>query len=412
MIKKAKSPFLAFGSWNYSFYWVSFFAFNLALQMYVVGINWHVYTLTHSPASLGLLGIANFLPTLIFALPGGIAADWLNRKYLLITTQALRACMGAVLLFSVLSGNVSVIFLYSITAINALLVAFDLPSRQSVLPHIVEKEHFINAVGLSTVAREASFIIGPGITGFLISFLGIKHVYIFAALSSFISVLCLLPIKIGRQYYEEKISADLKSVMEGIRFVLRSPLITGAMLLDFIATFFSTTYVLLPIFAKEILGSGVASLGVLYAASSIGGVISGIVFSSFQHINKQGKILIAAVILYGVATIGFGLSKSFFLSFIFLLLTGAGDMISTIIRNTLRQMLTPDHIRGRMVSVNMIFFIGGPQLGNAEAGFAAALLGVPMSVVLGGVGTIVFTLLLVKKIPKLWHYQAKEFKAP
>lgn len=180
------------------------------------------------------------------------------------------------------------------------------------------------------------------------------------------------------------------------------------MLLDFFATFFSSATVLLPIFAKDILAVGPKGLGILYAAPALGAVIAGLIVSSLGHLKNQGKILLGAIIIYGMATIFFGISRSFFLSLIFLFLTGVGDVVSTIIRNTIRQLTTPDYLRGRMVSVNMIFFMGGPQLGEAEAGILAAAIGTPASVVVGGIGTIIATLMLAFFIPKLKNYQGNK----
>lgn len=400
-----KSPFIALRSLNFSLYWFGFFTSQLAIQMYIVAINWHLYTLAKSPAMLGILGIVSFVPILLFAMLGGIIADKINRKKTLVLVQLLRSMVSIVLLYQTFYWQVSPFFLYMVTGMNALLTAFDLPARQSLLPHVVDKKHFVNAVSLTTVAREASVIFGPSMAGVLIDIWHIEGAYVVAAIATVISTVVLLPMRSTHQFKEEKIAINFAAIKEGISFVSSSPLIWGGMFLDFIVTFFSSATVLLPIFIKEILGSGVSSLGLLYAAPSIGAVLSGVIFSSFSNVKNQGKILIFSVLLYGVATIGFGLSTSIMLSFIFLFLTGVGDMISTIIRNTIRQLITPDYLRGRMVAINMIFFIGGPQLGNAEAGFLAAAIGVPFSVALGGVGAIIGTLLLVAKIPKLWSYK-------
>ena len=174
------------------------------------------------------------------------------------------------------------------------------------------------------------------------------------------------------------------------------------------ATFFSSATVLLPIFSKEILLVGPQGLGILYAAPSIGAIVAGWIFSYFRHLKNQGKILLAAVTFYGLATALFGISSNFVLSFVFLAFAGAGDVVSAIIRNAIRQLATPDHMRGRMTSVNMIFYNGGPQLGEMEAGFMAGLLGLRQSVVIGGVATILFTLVTYALVPKLRNYQGHD----
>lgn len=183
------------------------------------------------------------------------------------------------------------------------------------------------------------------------------------------------------------------------------------MILDFFATFFSSATVLLPAFAKDILAVGPKGLGLLYAAPSVGGIVAGLIVSSFHNLKNQGKILLSAVFVYGLATILFGISRSFYLSLLFLGLTGVGDVVSTVIRNTIRHSTTPDYIRGRMTSINMLFFMGGPQLGEVEAGILAAAIGTPLSVVVGGIGTIIATALITVLIPKLRKYQGDEVLA-
>jgi len=211
-----------------------------------------------------------------------------------------------------------------------------------------------------------------------------------------------------RQIKAENSLHYLQSLKEGLNFVKKTPLIYSTMLLDFFATFFASATVLLPIFALDILHVGPQGLGLLYAAPALGAIIAGLITSSLGHFKNQGKILVTAICFFGLGTILFGISRNFYLSLFFLMIIGAGDMVSTVIRNTIRQMITPDSLRGRMVSINMIFFMGGPQLGEAEAGFLAALVGTPFSVIVGGVGTIVATFFLIKMVPKLLHYQGIE----
>lgn len=205
-----------------------------------------------------------------------------------------------------------------------------------------------------------------------------------------------------------EIEFSFTAIMDGIRFVYKSPILLSTMLLDFLANFFSSATTLLPIFAKDILKVGPQGLGFLYAAPSAGSVIAGLIIASLGHIRHQGKVVIGGVLLYGAATIGFGLSNMFILSLIFLSLVGVGDMISTVLRNTIRQLLTPDHLRGRMVAVNMIFVQGGPQIGETEAGIVAALFGAPFSVVSGGIAAVLITLFVAMKVKSLRNYQGNE----
>ena len=179
-------------------------------------------------------------------------------------------------------------------------------------------------------------------------------------------------------------------------------------MLDFFATFFGSATSLLPIFAIEILHVGAQELGILYAAISVGAICAGIVLSSLQTLKRQGSVILAAIVVYGLATIGFGLSRSFYLSLLCLAFVGAGDMVSTILRNTIRHTLTPRHLRGRMVGINNLFAMGGPKLGDAEAGFLAALTSAPISVVVGGVGTLVATSVIAIIFPILRRFKFRE----
>ena len=203
----------------------------------------------------------------------------------------------------------------------------------------------------------------------------------------------------------EKIDFSFKSMWDGVRFVFSNEILIYTMALDFIANFFSSATTLLPIFAKDIFETGPKGLGLLYSAPAIGSTIAGLVLASIHTIKRQGLWILGGVLLYGVATTAFGLSSSFVLALVFLSLVGVGDMVSTVLRSTIRQLLTPDHMKGRMVGVNTVFVQGGPMIGEAEAGFVAHLYGAPFSVVSGGVVTVLLTLLIAWRVPHLRNYK-------
>jgi len=406
MVKlQASSPFQALKFRDFRLFWFGSLVSMMGNQMQTVAVAWQVYEITHSAAALGLIGIVQFLPILLFSLIGGVAADKLDRKKLLIFSQIVLALSAGSLALITHLNLIQSVWIYLVLFANATINAFSQPARQSVLPNLVPKEYFMNAVGLNTLQRQIGVIIGPAVAGFMIAGLGVQSIYLFNAVSFVFLLLTIIPIHVPAHIEATKASFSLKSIMEGIHFVRKSPILYSTMILDFLATFFGTANALMPIFAKDILHVGAQGLGLLYAAPSIGGILAGLFFSSVHTLKHQGMIIISAVMLYGLATIGFGLSKSLMLSLFFLSLTGAGDMGSTILRNTIRQMITPDHLRGRMVSVNMLFIQGGPRLGDAEAGFVAALIGAPAAVVVGGIGTIAMTALVAIFIPKLRKYQ-------
>lgn len=376
--------------------------------MQVVALNWQIYLITGSALSLGLIGLSRFLPIIFFSLAGGMIADIADRKKLMIAAQTISMATAFIFAITTFTHNISPLLIYILLAINSIATSFETPARQSLVPALVPEKYFINAVSLNTIMWQSAMVIGPTIAGFIIALHGVDAVYTLNALSFLAVIFSLFAIRPPKSPRPIKVDFNLDTVRDGIRFVINTPIIYSTMLLDFFATFFASATVLLPIFAKDILKVGPQGMGILYAAASIGAVSAGLFVSSLGHIKHQGKILLTAVSIYGLATIFFGLSKSFYLSILFLFLTGAGDVISTIIRNTIRQLATPDHIRGRMVSINMIFFMGGPQLGETEAGITAAMLGAPFSVVLGGVGTLAAVGLLALLIPKLRNYQGDE----
>jgi len=297
--------------------------------------------------------------------------------------------------------------LYAVIAINSLTLSFDLPARQAMMPSLVPKRFLVNALSLATLIRQSAIIVGPAVAGFLIEFFAVENVYIVNLAIFLFSVVALLFIHAPQQKIEKSVSFTLSSIVQGIAFVRKKPIIYSTMLLDFLATFFSASTVLLPIFAKDILQTGPKGLGLLYAAPSVGAVIAGLTIASKEKIGTSGKALLISVVIYGAATIGFGLSKAFLLTVFFLALAGGADMVSTVIRNTLRQVLTPDYLRGRVGSINMLFYAGGPQLGEAEAGFLAGTIGASTSVAIGGFATVIFTILIAYLFPKLRNFTLK-----
>lgn len=378
---------------------------EIGSAMQTVAINWQVYEITHSAASLGIVGLSAFLAIMIFSLPSGLIVDKLNRKKVLIFSQIFPALLAFILTFTSFFKTVNPLVIYILVFLSFAARTFQGPARQSIIPQLVSKEYFINAFSLQTMSRQVSLMIGPAIAGFMIEFFGVPSVYLFNALTFIIYIITLIPIEIRPHKIIEEVSYSFNSLWEGVRFVFTNEILIYTMALDFIANFFSSATTLLPIFAKDIFMIGPKGLGLLYSAPAIGSTIAGLVMATIHNFKNQGKLILAGVLLYGAATTAFGLSSSFVLALIFLSLVGVGDMISTVLRNTIRQILTPDHIKGRMVAVNTIFVQGGPMAGEAEAGFVAQFFGAPFSVISGGIATVALTLLIAWKVPHLRKYR-------
>ena len=380
-------------------------------QMQIWALYWHIRLLTNQPIAVSGLGLVRFIPVLILSLFAGLIADRFNRQKLAIVTQI---TLGLVALaFGLLTyfGHLTLWQIYALSVVQSIAITFDLPARQALIPNLVPKEELPNAFSMNSISGNVGAILGPALSGLLIAYAGLQWVYWINAISYVAVVIALIamgPIKTSVVKRPMRIDSMTADIREGIRFIRQSPIILSSMILDFFASFFSSANTLLPFVAKDILHVGAIQYGWLSAAQSIGDVSVALVISQKTRIVKQGIILSVAVMIFGGATIIFGLSSGFWLTMAALILMGAADGISTIIRNTLRLMRTPDELRGRMVSINQIFFKGGPQLGEMESGLVAQAFGVPAAIITGGVGCIVAAGLVLKKFPELMRFSGDE----
>lgn len=406
MVKKyISSRFPALTSFDFRLFWASQFISNIGSQMQFVALNWQIYELTHSAFALGLIGFIRFVPILIFSLIGGSVADAHNRKKILVITQSTLIFLSLILAITTFTKTINVSIIYIITALSAAALSFDLPARQALLPNLIDRTNLRNAISLNSIMFQTATILGPTISGLLIAHSGLATIYTINAFS-FLFVIGSLFLISAKGQTEGVIPTKISfsSVIEGMAYVRSKKIIWSTMILDFFSTFFSSATALLPIFAKDILRVGPTGLGLLYAASSIGAVIAGAFIAHKHNLRHQGIILLSSIALYASGTIAFGFSKIFILSFFALFIIGMGDSISMIIRNTVRQLETPDYIRGRMTSINMIFAMGGPQLGDFEAGILASIAGGPLAVITGGIGTLIVVGIMSLTIPALRLY--------
>jgi len=403
-IKPKNERFAALKYPDFRLLWIGQFVSTVGSQMQLVALNWHIYVLTNSPVALGLIGLMRFVPIVIFSLVGGSFADVLNRKKIMLITQSILTILAIILAITTFTESINPIIIYIITALSAVAMSFDQPARQALVPNLVDRKHLANAMSLNIVMFQTSTIVGPMIAGFMLAKYNIGNIYAINAVSYLAVIASVIFMKTHGSVKNGTSVLSLGSIKEGLSFVKSKTLIWSTMILDFFVTLFGSATALFPIFARDILHVGPAELGILYAAPSIGAVIAGVVISHMGTLYNQGKILFISVGLYALAVITFGLSKSFFLSIAALVVLGAGDSVSTIIRHTIRQIVTPDYIRGRMTSVNMIFFMGGPQLGEFQAGLLAAFIGAPFAVATGGAITLAIVGIMAYAIPILRRY--------
>jgi MFS family permease len=395
--------FPALGSADFRNLWIGQILSAAGSQMQFWALNWQIYEITRSPIALGLVGLVRVGPILAFSLLGGMIADARDRRRLLIATQSTLTLVALALAAMTASGRASVAGIYLLTALGAAAIAFDNPARQALIPSLVPREHLPNAFALNSTGFQVATIAGPMLAGLIIARVGTAAAYLLNAVSFLAVIVALLRLRY-RPTEAAPGQVGLDALREGLRFVWGTPILVSTMTLDFFATFFSSASALLPIFARDILRVGPQGYGILAAAPAAGSLLAGATMSLLPPIARQGRMLLGSVMAYGVATIGFGISPSFTLSALFLAATGASDTVSTVLRQTIRQTITPDHLRGRMVSVNMIFFMGGPQLGEMEAGLVAHWFSAPISVVTGGIGCLMATAVVARLAPDLRRY--------
>ncbi len=403
--------------------WAGTLISTIGSQMQLTAVNWHVYELLKgstttlhlfgrevalsSPAlGLGALGLMRVIPIILFALSGGVLADTLDRRRLLLMTQSAATLFAAILTYLSLRGEASVAAIFLLTAAGAAAAAFDNPARQSLVPNLVPREHLTNAVSLNTLIWQVASVIGPALAGLMVAGINISWVYAANALSFGAVILALLLMRYRGRTAASSAGLGWPAMAEGLRFTYNQRIIWGTMLLDFMATFFASARMMLPLIAADVVHVGVQGYGLLSTAQSVGAIVAGAITSYRGEIKRQGHVLLISVALYGVSTLFFGLATNFYLSYFLFALSGAADTVSTVIRGTIRQLLTPDQLRGRMTGVNMIFFMGGPQLGELEAGLVASAFGVPFAVVSGGLATVLITGWVAWRYPKLRTYEA------
>jgi len=379
-------------------------------QMQIWALLWQVRILTDQPIALGGIGLARILPVIVFSLIGGAVADSANRRTMLFVTQSVMALVALALAWLTYQGQITLWQIYALTAIQATALAFDLPARQALVPNLVPSKDLANAFSMQSIAFQVGSIVGPALSGIVIAYWGQYYAYLIDAITflAVIGALLLIGPIPQRTRGSGRIQVKFADIVEGVRFILDQPVILSSMLLDFFATFFSSANTLMPIFARDILNVGVVEYGWLSAAQSIGAMVAATIISQLKEIRHQGKTLLISVVAFGISTILFGLSRTFFGSMLALVFIGASDSVSAIIRNTIRQLQTPDYIRGRMTSINQIFFLGGPQLGEVEAGLVAQLFSAPFAVISGGIGCILAVGWIARRWPQLRNYNGDE----
>ncbi len=406
--KKPMSSWSVLRNRNYALLFWGQLISSAGTQMQVVAVAWQVYLLTHSAIALGLIGLVQAIPRLLFSLVGGVFADAFDRRKLLLIIEITLAMTSAVLALCTIFHVINLYIIYAVVLVAASVSSFEFPTRQSMIPTLVPREQMPDAMSLNMVMMQLTFIIGPTLGGFVIAWFGVANTYWIDVVSYFVVMGSLLLIVIPRVPLEKRAQPGIGALLDGMRFLRTHPIILAVLSLDFFATFFGSPRALLPVYASDILHIGPQGLGLLLAATSIGAVALTPFTGRIGRISRQGLGVVLAIIGWGICIIAFGFSAGpLWLSVLFLAGSGAADMVSMILRGLVIQLTTPDEFRGRMSAVNAMFVTGGPMLGQFESGLVAGVVSPQFSVVSGGVACILATLAIAACVPGLLRVKVK-----
>jgi MFS family permease len=390
---------------DFYLYLVGRFASGTALTMLRSVVGWHIYSISHSAFHLGLVGVVQFVPALLLTLVSGAVADTYDRRRIMNAAQLVAASSAGMLFWLTKSESLQLWALYAGVVVISSAWAFEGPARAALLPQIVGPERFQRAVTIASTNQALAFVSGPAVGGMLIAGYGIVSAYAgFLALIS-ISFVTVLGLRITPSTQGSRRSVSVAAIREGLVFVWSRPVVLGCMALDMLAVIFGGATALLPIYAKEILHVGARGYGWLTSALEIGALSMALLLMLLPPIRAAGRTLLTAVALYGVATIVFGLSRAFPLSLAAYIAAGAADQVSVVLRSTAIQLSTPDELRGRVSSVNLLFIGASNQLGAAESGFVAAATSATFAVVSGGIACLLVVLIVALRMPELRRYE-------
>jgi len=374
---------------------------TLSSEMQSLAVGWQIYSISHRPLDLGLAGLAQFLPAFCLFLWAGQVSDRLPRKRILLTcVLSFSACSALLLAFS-LHRIASVYPIYAVLLMNGTVRAFNAPAAQSFLPLILPRSVFPNGVTWNSSAFQLSTIAGPMLGGILYGIAGNPHYVYGSAMFAYLAGAIALSRVYPSSAAPSQVIDPAVMVLAGLRYIWRNKLVLGAMSLDLFAVLLGGAVALLPVYAREILNVGATGLGLLRSAPGIGAVVTGLLIAHWPLRRKAGYAMFWCVFAFGLFTVVFGVSRNLALSLSMLLLLGAADTISVIVRSTMIQLSTPDAMRGRVSAVNMVFIGASNEVGQFESGLTAHWFGTVPAVVLGGVGTMLIVCLWTWLFPSL-----------
>jgi len=369
---------------EFGLFWASLLFSAVGSQISSVAIAWQIYEITNSPFQLGLAGLFRALPVMLLSIPGGVLADRMDRRRLLIITQSLAALLALALALLSYFGAVQVWQIYLVTFLSGAVGIFDSPARTALIPSLVRAEQLATAYALNITWRQIATLAGPFIGGIIIAAVGISAAYFIDALSFFSVIVCLALMRARPVNATTAKESPLENVRAGFEFIRANSVILGLMGMDTCVQFFGAYRSMMPVFARDILAVGPAGLGALLGVPAFGALAgSGIVLAAGNP-KRKGKLIIGVTLIYTAGLVCFALSRSLVLSLAIVFLLGLVDAIGETLRDTLVQLITPDNMRGRVKSFDQVFMSAGTYLGHAQIGTAATFLGVSGALVMGG----------------------------
>lgn len=401
---------------NYRSYWLARLASTIAQSALAIVLGWQVYSIARETMDireaaflLGMIGLAQFVPLFLLTPVVGLIADSIDRRWIVRGTTTLLAGNVLLLGFATWEGWISLPVLFGAAVLVGVARAFAGPAYGALAPNLVPRESLPSAIALGSIAMQVGFIAGPSVGGFLFA-IGPLTAYAGMAAMFLLALVMLLTIRPVPQPPAQKDRRPFARIVDGFAYVKRNRLVQAAIMLDLFAVLLAGATALLPIYAHDILHVGPTGLGLLAAGMGIGASATGIFLSFRPMKNDVGRKMLIAVMIFGVAIVTFGISTNFLLSLIALIVAGSADMVSMYVRGSLIQLHTPDEMRGRVSAVSQLTISASNELGEAESGLMAALLGPVGAVVVGGVGAMAVTLLWSRLFPEL--KQAKTFDPP
>jgi MFS family permease len=383
-MNRSVTPWQVLKQRDFGFFWLSLLFSAVGTQISTVAVAWQVYEITNSPFQLGLTGLLRALPVMVLSLPGGVLADRMDRRKLLIITQSLAALLALALALLTSSGQIRVWHIYAVTFLSGAVGIFDTPARTAMIPALVSAEHLASAYALNITWRQIATLGGPFIGGVVISALGLGTAYYVDALSFLAVIICLGFMRLQVKPPSDKKESALQSVRAGFNFVRDNSVILALMSMDTCVQFFGAYRSMMPAFARDVLGVGPAGLGALLGVPAFGALAGSGLILGLGNPRRKGQLIIAVTLLYTVGLICFALSRSLTLSLFIVFCLGFVDAIGETLRDTLVQLTTPDQMRGRVKSFDQVFMSAGTYMGHAQMGTAASFMGVPGALILGG----------------------------